>query len=490
MLAADRDLHEGGVVALGGHAAVDGAHIGVHGGDDDLIGIAVVEDLGQHAVGGVVDSVVAAALDGQGPVGVSLTVFIDGDLTGVHGVVQAQIPVDVAGLHLGGVGHVGLAGIGAQLHAVQTPHVGGTAEVVGVVIQLQVAEILLGELHEAVLVDVAVVVDAGAPGLVLGLVAGDGDGGAVDVDGGLGVILHQGGLQHVEGVQGGLLTGHGLGAHELVVAVVQADTHGLLDDVDGPVGAGVALDGAVIAQGAQQHLHEGVAAQRVSGTEGAVGVAVDDALLRAVGDVAREGVGHGNILEGGGACAQSAGGGGAEDQVADDLRGRATGQDSIRAEGIVAVAVDDVQRGDDVDGFFVSDVAVIGEVLGAGADGDQRQGHRQSQNQRKELLHWVFTSFKICRSKVRKIWGKVSIKIWKKAPFCIFMKFRTSVAAQNWKYGAAKKRGCVKSPLAETRLFLRALAFHFLGISAEQSNSLQTILIFRFPIPENFQIRN
>ncbi|CAN4022880.1 MarR family, partial [Dysosmobacter welbionis] len=136
-----------------------------------------------------------------------------------------------------------------------------------------------------------------------------------------------GGLQHVEGVQGGLLTGHGLGADELVVAVVQADTGGLLDDGHGPVGTSVALDSAVIAQGAQQHLHERVAAQGSGGTEGAVGVAVDDLLLGAVGDVACEGVAHGHILKGSAAGAQSGSGGGPQDQVADDLGGGTAGQD-------------------------------------------------------------------------------------------------------------------------------------------------------------------
>src|SRR5699024_9382911 len=117
------------------------------------------------------------------------------------------------------------------------------------------------------------------------------------------VILHHGGLQHIVSVQGSLLAGHSLGAHKVVVAVVQTDAHGLLDHGNSPVGAGVALDRAVIAQSAQQHLHESIAAQGAGGTEGTVSVAADDALLRAVSDVASEGVGHGNILEGSGASA-------------------------------------------------------------------------------------------------------------------------------------------------------------------------------------------
>ena len=163
--------------------------------------------------------------------------------------------------------------------------------------------------------------------------------------------------------------------------------------VDGPVGAGVALDGAVIAQSAQQHLHERVAAQSAGGTEGAISIAADDALLRAVGDVARKGVGHGNILEGSGASAESGGSGGAQDQVADDLGGRTAGQDIIGPEVAAGITVDNAQSRDHVYSFFVGDAAVVREVLGAGADGDQRHGHHQSKHQRKELLHSDFSSF-------------------------------------------------------------------------------------------------
>ena len=152
------------------------------------------------------------------------------------------------------------------------------------------------------------------------------------------------------------------------------------------------LDGGVIAQSAQQHLHEGIAGQGAGGTERAISVAGDDALLCAVGDEAREHVGSGHILKGCGGSAQSAGSGGAEDQVADDLGCRAAGQGPVGTEAAVTVAVHDPQCGDDVNGFFVIDVAVVVEVLGTCADGDQRHGHHQSQHQRKELLHVVCTS--------------------------------------------------------------------------------------------------
>ena len=372
------DLHIGVLVALGGHGAVDGAHIGVHQGDHDGVLIVIIEDLGQNAVGaelGVV--VVLGDVHGSGDLGVLNAVHIHGDVSLVHGAAQVQIGVDLVHGDLGGVSSVSLLGVGADLLGLQTPHVGGTGEIVSAVGQLQVAEVTLGELHLVVVSDGLVLI---AVGDILPAGSGVDDDVAHD-NGVLLVILDHGALQHVEGVQSGLLTGHGLGAHELVVAVVQANAHGLLDDGDLPVGAGVALDGAVIAQSAQQHLHERVAAQGAGGTEGAVSIAADDTLLRAVGDVAREGVGHGNILEGGGASAQSGGSGGAQDQVADDLGGRATGQDIIGTEVAVGITVDNTQGRDHIHSFFVGDLAAVREVLGARADSDQRHGHHQSKHQ-------------------------------------------------------------------------------------------------------------
>ena len=59
-------------------------------------------------------------------------------------------------------------------------------------------------------------------------------------------------------------------------------------------------------------------------------------------------------------------------------------------EGAIGVTVDDIDGGHHVDSFFVGDGAVVLEVRGASRDGDQRHGHHQSQNQRKELLHGLF----------------------------------------------------------------------------------------------------
>ena len=383
------DLHIGVTLVSGFHGLADLADIGLHLGDGDIALVVVIVDLGQHAVGGIAHLGVAALADSQGVV-IGLVRAIDKHsyVLLVNRVAQAQILIDVASFDLSGVGGVGLLGIGADLLGLQRPDIGGAAKGIFTIGQLQIVEVLFGELHLVIIAD----------GLVLGIVgnilpAGSGvDGNVAHNDGVLLVILHHSGLQHVEGVQAGLLTGHGAAADEVIVAVVQADADGLFDNVNLPVGAGVVLDGAVIAQSAQQHLHEGIAGQAAGGTEGAVAVAGNDALLRAVGDVAREHVGGGNILEGSGGSAQSAGGGGAEDQVADDLRSRAAGQRPVGTEAAVTVAVHNPQSGDDVNGFFVIDVAVVVEVLGTGADGNQRHGHHQSEHQRKELLHVVCTS--------------------------------------------------------------------------------------------------
>ena len=388
------DNHIGVLLRSGGHVFAHLAHIGVDLGDSDGAVILVIEDFGQHTVGTEL-GVIVTLLDGHGQLILHVGVILGGNAVHIHrdivlgnGLVQAQILVDVSHFHLSGVGGVSILGIGADLVGLQGPDVGGASKVIlAAVIQSQISEVLLSKLHLAIGIDVLVAL---AVVLHIGTAGSGVDGDVTHNDGVLLVILHHGGLQHVERIQGSLLAGHGLGAHELVVAVVQANAHGLLDDGHGPVGAGVALDGAVIAQSAQQHLHERVAAQGAGGTEGAVSIAADDTLLRAVGDVAREGVGHGNILEGGGACAQSGGSGGAQDQVADDLGGRTAGQDIIGTEVAAGITVDNAQSRDHIHSFFVGDLAVVREVLGAGADGDQRHGHHQSKHQRKELLHLGF----------------------------------------------------------------------------------------------------
>ena len=96
-----------------------------------------------------------------------------------------------------------------------------------------------------------------------------------------------------------------------------------------------------------------------------------------------------NVLVRSGVSHQGGRGGGAKDHVADDLGSSATGQGGGGTEVTFGIAVDDLHGGHHVDSFFVGNLAAVGEVLGAGRDGDQRHGHHQSQYQRKELLHGV-----------------------------------------------------------------------------------------------------
>ena len=211
------------------------------------------------------------------------------------------------------------------------------AQIVGSGVSLQVGEVLLSELNLAVFLDLAVVALALNTSHVLsGGLVGEGD--AVDGDRVAVLVLNHGSLQGVESIQAGLFTGDSLNAVEIALQiVVQADVQSALGNVDGPVVAGVALGGGIIAQSAQQHLHERIAAQGCSGTEGAVSVAADDAFLGAVSNVANEGVGGGNVAVGSSVSHQSGSGGGAKDQVADDLGGSAAGQGVGGIEGTVGI---------------------------------------------------------------------------------------------------------------------------------------------------------
>ena len=402
------DIHQGD---LNGSALVlqGVGQLVVHGID---LGIGVRTDHdGIHIVIVVLIGVNDVALTGNVGVGSQILVLAQLLAVEVHdgifeNVIRVQIHVvavsdqllqSLVGI-LDGVGVVNIVGVSADILAVIDPLGGGSTEIIGVVLSLQVAEVLLAELLRAAgilliggLVVAGVVLAGGTLHLSGGGLVGDGD--VAHGDSAVVLVLHHGGLQGVEGVQAGLFTSHSGGADEVVVAVVQLDAQSALANGDGPVGAGVALDVAVIAQGAQQHLHEGIAGQSSGGTEGTVSITGDDAFLLAVRNVASEGVGGRNVAVGSGVSAQSAGGGGAQDQVADDLGGSATGQGVLGIESAVFVALNNAQSGHHVNSFFVLDLAVVREVLGTGRDSDQRHGHRQSQNQRKELLHGIFSSF-------------------------------------------------------------------------------------------------
>ena len=403
-------LHAGGLLTLGDHnnisillgGSLDGlgnlADIGVDLGDGDGISIVIIEDLGQNAVGAIaVIIVILGDSDGDDLVlGINNAVHIDGNVLLLDLGAQAQILVDVADINGLGVGQVSGVSVGADLLSLQLPHVGGTSEIVGALGDGQVVEILLGELHLAVSLEDLTVGLAGVDhvlsrGLIL-------DGDVADGDGGVLLILDHGSGQSVQSVQASLLAVDSLDTVEIAhQIIVQADVQSALGNVDGPVGASVAFLSGIIAQSAQQHLHEGIAGQGVGGTEGAVSVTGDDAFLLAISDIASEGVVGGDVLVRSGVSNQSRCGGGAKDQVADDLGSSATGQGGGGTEVTFGIAVDDLHGGHHVDSFSVLDLGAVGEVLGTGRDGDQRHGHHQSQYQRKELLHGVSSLIK-CRN--------------------------------------------------------------------------------------------
>ena len=289
---------------------------------------------------------------------------------------HVQVSIDVIDLLRADIGQVRSLGIGADLDALVIPAGSGTAESVRGAVGKQVLE------HGLIIRLILILNSLGA--------GGNGD---VANDDSVVIGIREGaGLQHVQGIQAGLFTSGSLGAVELALqAVIQSDVLGqsALGNGDGPVGAGVAFLVSLQAQSAQQHLHESIAGQGVGGTEGAVSITGDDALLSAVSDVGSKDVGSSNVLVGSCISGQSVSSGGAQDQVADDLGGSTAGQSALGIEGAIGITTDDAQGGHHFDSFFIVDLAVVGEVLGASADGDQRHGHHQSQNQRKELLHGV-----------------------------------------------------------------------------------------------------
>ena len=382
------------ILGLGVVVSRNLSQIGVDDNDSGLLSVGVHIDLSQNTLAGGIHGIIVfldqlVSLDREGllvqlhavnPVG-------QGEVASVG----ADVGIDIAALDLSGVGSGQQVGVDivADILLVIGPVVGGTAEVVGIVGADQLLEVLLAELDIAVLLDLAVVQGALVPGQVLAD-AGDGNSGAALADNDAVVILDHGSLQGVEGIQASLFTSDSLDTVEAALqALVQAGVDSLLGNSDGPVGAGVAFDGRVIAQSAQQHLHEGIAGQGGGGLEGAVSVTGDDAFLLAVSNVASEGVVGGDVLVRSGVSHQSGGGGGAKDQVADDLGSSATGQGGGGTEVTFGIAVDDLHGGHHVDSFRIRDLAAVGEVLGTSRDGDQRHGHHQSQYQRKELLHGV-----------------------------------------------------------------------------------------------------
>ncbi len=267
--------------------------------------------------------------------------------------------------------------------------------IVLVVLQPQILEVLFAELQGHLVVhgvdDTAVDV-----GVDLTVVAGHVHGLRALHGQGLGAAHHRGAavgdhgrLQGVQSQLAGRLTIHGASAVE-VEAVEQTGHVADLGHVHGPAGVNEALDLLLVTQRAQQHLGEGEAGQGVAGLEGAVTVTADDLRGLAVADDAREGVAGGNIRIRRGGVGEVAGGLGADQQGDDDLGGGAAGQLSLGTEGAVLVTGDDTDTVQNGNGFLVLNLILVGEIPvlgGSRADGDQRHGHDQCENQGQEFLH-------------------------------------------------------------------------------------------------------
>ena len=256
---------DNGIGADLGHGVLGHSHVVVLA---VVISILELDDSAALVIGG------AQGRDQRGQSGVgaaavlSHAVDVQGDAVLRVGSIAIHLVADVILVVLSHqVGNSGAVGDGGQNRAVDGP-VRDDLAIVGIGVTLQTIQGLavLGQLGEVLLSElqgvVAIAISCGtkvigsscsldSDFLSLGLVD---DGDIAHDDGGIVVILDHGSEHGVEGVQAGLLTGHSLGADKVVVAVIQAQAHSQLGNIDRPVAAGEALDGAVIAQGAQLHL--------------------------------------------------------------------------------------------------------------------------------------------------------------------------------------------------------------------------------------------
>ena len=303
---------------------------------------------------------------------------------------------------LGDIAVIGLeqliaAGAGVDDVAVELPVVADRAAVVAVghVDQLEVAEVALGELVIAVVVNVAVgaagVLNAGSAGAV------DDDAGVAGVDDDVaGGVLHQIGQ---EGIVGHLGHGVAVGAAGVAGDVVEnAGVDGIGHGVGSPAGAGQALAVGVVAESDEEHLGKLVAGQLVIGTEGAVLEAVNHALADAVGYVARAPAVGGDVGEGLAARGEVVGAV-AQLHAGDNGRGLFTAEYDIRLIGAVLVPVDDAECLEHYGRLLVRDFVLVGEVR-ARRIGEHAQDQRENQNEAQGFLaslHFGYYLLECCR---------------------------------------------------------------------------------------------
>ena len=362
-------------------------------GDDAVAGELVAAQFGVEVrivVGLVVDQlIVGEALD-------LLTVHIDRPIIILSGSLAHGIVEILAG-HFGGKGVVSLVRISAHLFGLILPDVGGTAEIVLVLILRQIALIqLFAQFHDGaggvgaigigsqLIVDcIGVVLTAGH--ILVGDAAGDSDVAHRDVLAGL-LSLNRAGLQSVQDQLGQVVAGHGL-THAGVHIVKQVDLVALRDSGQLPVASKVAAV-LEVAQSLQQHqsrLGGGhVFASAISGGAGAGGDAVGPAGSH-IGLRPRGHVGKGaGVFVGGHVVSH---------QIGHDNGHLVAGDFLVGVEVAGLVTNHDANRLEHFNGFHVVGVGHIrvAAARGAGAHHHQAGNHGRGETQAESTLqvsHW------------------------------------------------------------------------------------------------------
>ena len=227
-----------------------------------------------------------------------------------------------------------------------------------------------------------------------------GDDGAVGGDH-VGVLHHlalQSVVHHLSGVVTGQVHG-GVGGGDALVQVLLV---GLDVGVDLPVGAHIALDVGIVADGDQQHLGGLGHGHSVVGGEGAVTAAGHDAQVGAVLDVRLGPVAHGVGVAVGHHGAQLRIAAAVQDD-ADHLSHFGTGDDPGGIIGAVVLTVDDVQASQNGDGLFVDDVSAIAEIINAhsaGADDHHAKNHDGRESQAESPLEVSHLEFLLLKFEV------------------------------------------------------------------------------------------
>ena len=372
-------------------------HLGQVGVDDGHVhGLlqSVHEHLGQNAVTGALPAlgVVPVQIVAAANAGIVHSLAVHPDIPavvvhggGVGGAVQVLLG-DLDGPGGGGVVH-----IGADLIVLIAPHVGGTAEGVGVAGHTQVALVqLLAQLHGVLAVVVLPRLNAGIHLIgrqhlgVAGLAGGNGEALTADRNLALAVVLHHGGGQGVQGNLGHVVAGHGLGGSS-VDAVEQLDLAGLAQGGQLPVVLKVAgiLE---VAQGL--HHHQGglggghALAAAVGGGAGTGGDAVDVAG----GHIGLRPAGHVGKGRGAGVVGHTV-----VHQVGHHHGHLVAGDQLIRIEVAVVVADHHADGLEHFNGFLILLRSHVRVARSAGAHHHQAGDHGRGETQAESALqvsHW------------------------------------------------------------------------------------------------------